>query len=93
MQRCGACKQLAPHYEALAEKMKGQDVLIAKMDVTTNGIDEKYGLTINSFPTIMFFPALDKQKPVPYSGPKDTEAMAKFVMAELDDEDPGDDEL
>ena len=90
---CGACKELAPKFEKVATALKGEALLVAKMDVTANGIDAKYGLDIKSFPQVYFFPALDKLKPVQYSGPKEVEPMVKFLQLEIDDEDPGEDEL
>merc|ERR1711871_730103 len=93
---CGHCKQLAPKWEELAEAFEDQpDVVIAKMDSTTN---EAEGIRVTGFPTLKFFPAQGLssksgdgsvgnkeaagkwvQPVVDYSGPRDVEALRNFV--------------
>lgn len=74
---CGHCKSLAPKYEALGEYFKEiQDKLvIAKIDATSN--DTPY--PIEGFPTIVFFPATDKDKPIPYEGDRSVKDMVEFI--------------
>merc|ERR1712013_434372 len=91
---CGHCKQLAPKYEELAEQFADVDqVMIAKMDATENEVDHP-GVDVKGFPTLLFFPAGDKQNPVVYEGARDVEGMTSFLKenaknvdgAELKDE-------
>merc|ERR1711907_748022 len=73
---CGHCKQLAPTWEKLGEKYEGEaNILITKMDATANELE---GITIESFPTLKFFPA-GKDEVVDYEGERTLEALVKFV--------------
>ena len=63
---CGHCKKLEPIYKKLAKRFKKVDsVVIAKMDGTEN---EHSDIEVKGFPTIMFFPAGDAKKAVPFEG-------------------------
>jgi len=74
---CGHCKQLAPIYEKLGESLSAfPSIVIAKIDATTNDVDASYG--IRGFPTIKFFPALDKT-PIDYNGDRTLANMIEFV--------------
>lgn len=74
---CGHCKALQPKYEALGEYFKEiQDKLvIAKIDATNN--DTPY--PIEGFPTIVFFPATDKEHPIQYEGDRSVKDMIQFI--------------
>jgi len=57
---------LAPIYSALADKLSvNSNIVIAKSDATAN---EMTGVTVESFPTIKFWPANKKTEPVDYTG-------------------------
>ena len=67
--RCGACKQLAPEYTKLARRMKkdNPDLLVAKMDATANDLHPMFG-EIKGYPTIFFVPVTNKEDVIPYQG-------------------------
>jgi len=52
---CGHCKDLEPHYEAFAKKMKEdrRDLVVAKLDGSKNKIPFD-GFTWTGFPTVFF---------------------------------------
>lgn len=72
---CGHCKKLEPIYNELAEKIKltHPNIVLAKMDSTLNEVD---GVSIQGFPTIKYWPANNKSKPMDYEGERD---MAGFM--------------
>ncbi|CAI5720672.1 unnamed protein product [Peronospora effusa] len=76
---CGHCKSLAPKYEELAEEFADvESIMIAKMDATANEIDHD-GVDVRGFPTLIFFPAKDKQNPIVYEGSRDVEGISEFL--------------
>jgi len=52
--------------------------MIAKMDATANEIDHA-GVDVRGFPTIIFFPAKDKQNPIVYEGSRDVDGFTDFL--------------
>jgi len=75
---CGHCKKLAPIYEELGSLYSSiPSVVVAKIDATANDVPPK--LNIRGFPTIIFFPANQKDTPVEYQGPRHLEDLAKFI--------------
>lgn len=51
---CGHCQALAPEYAAAATELKGEDVILAKVDATEeNDLSHEYD--VQGFPTIYFF--------------------------------------
>lgn len=51
---CGHCQALAPEYAAAASELKGEDVILAKVDATEeNELGQQYD--VQGFPTIYFF--------------------------------------
>jgi protein disulfide-isomerase A1 len=76
---CGHCKSLAPKYEELAENFADvKSILIAKIDATENEVDHP-GVDVKGFPTLLFFPAKDKQNPIVYEGARDVEGITEFL--------------
>jgi len=76
---CGHCKSLVPTYEKLGAAFEGNDnVVIAKIDATANDIDHP-AVHVQGFPTIIFFPANNKNEPVVYEGERDLESLRAFV--------------
>lgn len=51
---CGHCQALAPEYASAATELKGENVILAKVDATEESdVAQKYG--VEGFPTIYFF--------------------------------------
>jgi len=74
---CGHCKSLAPIYDQLAEKFKGNDhIVIAKIDATANSLPKN--VDVRGYPTLIFFPANNKAG-IPYEGERDLESLSKFI--------------
>lgn len=52
---CSHCKEMAPAWEALAEKYKDhEDIVIAELDATANELE---AFSVHGYPTLKFFPA------------------------------------
>jgi len=90
---CGACKALAPHYEAVAEQFSDK-VLIGKVDMTANDVDHDK-VSVSGYPLVMWFPSDDKKNPIKYEGERDTDSLSKFIAEQLAEEEDevGEDEL
>ena len=74
---CGHCKSLAPIYEELAKKLKhNEKLVIAEMDATENEVEE---VQIQGFPTIKFWPAGKKDKPIEFDGERTVDAFVAFL--------------
>ena len=74
---CGHCKKIAPIYDELAKKLAhNKNLVIAKMDATAN---ETEAVSIQGFPTIKFWPAKDKTKPIDFDGDRTVEGFTKFL--------------
>ena len=74
---CGHCKKLAPIYDELATKLAhNKNLVIAKMDSTANETDK---VSIQGFPTIKFWPANSKDKPIDFDGDRTLEGFVEFL--------------
>ncbi|XP_048189223.1 protein disulfide-isomerase A2 [Perognathus longimembris pacificus] len=85
---CSHCKEMAPAWEALAEKYKDhEDIIIAELDATANELE---AFTVHGFPTLKFFPAGPDQKVIEYTSTRDLETFSKFLDSggELPVEEP-----
>ena len=77
---CGHCKKLVPIYDELAKKLLAfEDILIAKMDGTTN---EHSSVAVKGFPTIKFYKKGDKANPVDFEGDRTLEGFLAFLEKE-----------
>ncbi|KAJ8901979.1 hypothetical protein NDN08_004180 [Rhodosorus marinus] len=75
---CGHCKKLAPIYDELASKLSGvESIVIAKMDATENDAPPPHAA--KGYPTLTFFPAGKKDKPIPYNGGRTLKEFAEFL--------------
>ena len=74
---CGHCKKLAPEYEKFAGELKDNpDIVIGKIDGTANDI-KAFG--VKGFPTLKFFPANNKKKPIDFAGNRDFDGLMSFI--------------
>jgi len=76
---CGHCKKLAPIWDELGEIFEdtAPNVVIAKIDATANSLPD--GIDISGFPTLIFYPADNKQG-IPYNEDRDLETLKTFVV-------------
>lgn len=73
---CGHCQKLAPTYDALGAAYKDdENVVIAKIDATANGIPPN--VSVQGFPTIILFTTNNEQ--IPYEGERELEAFKTFI--------------
>ncbi|VVC29159.1 Hypothetical protein CINCED_3A021842 [Cinara cedri] len=61
---CGHCKNLAPIYEQVAEKLQDEAVSLVKMDATANDVPSIFD--VRGFPTLYWLPKDGKTKPIRY---------------------------
>lgn len=81
---CGHCKNLAPKYEELGEKLSGESsVVIAKMDATANDVPKPY--EVRGFPTLYYAPKDSKKAPKKYEGGREVDDFMKFMARESTD--------
>ncbi|CCF57677.1 hypothetical protein KAFR_0D00300 [Kazachstania africana CBS 2517] len=78
---CGHCKRLAPIYEELADvvasnKKTNNSFVIADIDDTVNDVAN---LQIKGYPTIILYPAGQKDKPITYEGSRSIESLLTFL--------------
>ncbi|KAG9302923.1 hypothetical protein G9A89_022340 [Geosiphon pyriformis] len=77
---CGHCKKLAPIYEKLGKAYQSfkDQILIAKMDATTNDLPSRVPFKISGFPTIKLFRAGDNEI-IEYQGDRTYENFIEFL--------------
>jgi len=75
---CGHCKSLTPKYEKLGQAFKSEpSIVIAKVDATENDTPAD----VKGFPTLIFYPANDKENSIQYDGERTEAAMEKWIRA------------
>ncbi|XP_065337000.1 protein disulfide-isomerase A3 [Cloeon dipterum] len=74
---CGHCKKLAPTFDELGEKMKGEDVSIVKMDATANDVPSTYD--VRGFPTLYWVPKNNKDSPVRYESGREVNDFVEYI--------------
>jgi protein disulfide-isomerase A1 len=73
---CGHCKSLEPIYNKLGELTKGaKNLIIAKVDATENDTP----VQIEGFPTLLFFPSNNKDKPLTYDASRTLPSLVKYL--------------
>jgi len=74
---CGACKNIAPEFEkAAAQLANNPNVILAQVDSTGN---EVAGVTISSYPTLIWWRKDKSLGPVDFKGRRDTEGLINWV--------------
>ena len=74
---CKHCQRLAPIYEELALKYKGnKGIKIAEFDLSKNDFDL---FDINSYPKVVLFKANDKRNHIIFSGNRTVEEFSQFI--------------
>ncbi|KAL2593659.1 hypothetical protein AAZV13_12G142300 [Glycine max] len=76
---CGHCQALAPEYAAAATELKGEDVILAKVDATEeNELAQQYD--VQGFPTVYFFvDGIHK----PYNGQRTKDAIMTWIKKKI----------
>ncbi|KAG4972279.1 hypothetical protein AAZX31_13G307900 [Glycine max] len=76
---CGHCQALAPEYAAAATELKGEDVILAKVDATEeNELAQQYD--VQGFPTVHFFvDGIHK----PYNGQRTKDAIVTWIRKKI----------
>ncbi|OIT03305.1 PREDICTED: protein disulfide isomerase-like 1-3 [Nicotiana attenuata] len=72
---CGHCQALAPEYAAAATELKGENVMLAKVDATEEAeLAQKYD--VQGYPAVFFFiDGLHK----PYNGERNKDAIVSWI--------------
>ncbi|CAN4114269.1 unnamed protein product [Withania somnifera] len=72
---CGHCQALAPEYAAAATELKGESVMLAKVDATEEAeLVQKYD--VQGYPTVFFF--IDGVHK-PYNGERNKDAIISWI--------------
>jgi len=78
---CGHCKKLAPTYEEVGRRLKGNaNLVIAKMDATANEVNVP-NLSVKGYPTLIFFKGNDKSNPVRYEGGREADDFVAYLKS------------
>jgi len=77
---CGHCKAFAPNYIKVATLLADvkDKLYLGEFDVPENELKEDIG--IKGFPTVIFYPAKDKSKPIVYEGDRSAGDVLKFIQ-------------
>ncbi|KAL4581383.1 hypothetical protein LXL04_017597 [Taraxacum kok-saghyz] len=77
---CGFAKQLQPEFEKAAQNLQGKAKFGSVNCDVEKAVCGKYN--INSYPTVLVFPAKDKANPVKYQGPRTATGIQDFVNSQ-----------
>lgn len=73
----GHCKKLAPIFDELGEKLKGEDVAIVKMDATANDVPPQFD--VKGFPTLFWLPKNKGGSPIRYEGGRELDDFVNYI--------------
>ena len=80
---CGHCKMLLPEWEAAAEQLANEDVLLGLVDATIEkDLAQTYGVT--GYPTIKLFSGGKLSTVTDYQGQRTASAIVKAILDEVD---------
>lgn len=74
---CGHCKKLAPIFDELGEKLRGEEIAIVKMDATANDVSPSFD--VRGFPTLFWLPKGKRDAPVRYDGGREVDDFVKYI--------------
>jgi len=75
---CGHCKQLEPNWNALAGKLKGKPITIAKMNADANDVPPPFD--VSGYPTLYYVRKDSKQSPISFDGSeRDVDGLLAFI--------------
>lgn len=74
---CGHCKQLAPIFDELGDKLADEEVEIVKIDATANDVPPLF--EVRGFPTLFWLPKDAKDKPVKYEGGRQLNDFVQYI--------------
>ncbi|KAI8075220.1 thioredoxin-like protein [Gongronella butleri] len=85
---CGHCQNLAPTWEKLAQQVGtlNTNVVIAKLDGTSNDIPPEVGIKVEGFPTLKFIKA-GTNEIVDYAGDRSHADLVKFIKEHASNKD------
>lgn len=66
---------MAPIFDELGEKMKGENVAIVKMDATANDVSPDFD--VRGFPTLFWIPK--GKKPTKYEGGRELDDFVQYI--------------
>lgn len=75
---------MAPIYDELGEKLKGEDVAIVKMDATANDVPPAFD--VRGFPTLFWLPKDKKSSPIRYDGGRELDDFVKYISKHASNE-------
>ena len=75
---CSHCKSLKPTFVKLAKDL--QSISTIRVMAMNGDKNEVHGLDVKAFPEIYLFPALDKDRAIPYDGPRNVKDIHNFLQ-------------
>ncbi|CEM10172.1 unnamed protein product [Vitrella brassicaformis CCMP3155] len=75
---CGHCRKLEPIYKQFAKKVaRVPTVTVAKIDATRNEVPK---MQIRAYPTLLLFPAKNKDHPIEHRGERTEDGLVNFLL-------------
>jgi len=74
---CGHCKSLAPNYGLAATQLKGEGVVLGKLDAT---VHQGHGVEIRGYPTLKIY---RNGKMSDYNGPRTADGIVQYMKKQV----------